>query len=140
MGRLGPLNSSQSLDLREYPSSKRKLHSDEIFNVSPSRCEQVGCKLVTVHCCLGSIPTKLGEGLNDHTPQRPSVFDRLSKTSKRRKSLKKSPSQDSELFVATNNMTSRGKPQPRRRQGVVIAPEDSSDSDYSPGLSQTLIN
>ena len=37
-------------------------------------------------------------------------------------------------------MTSRGKPRPRRRQGVVTAPEDSSDSDYSPGLSQILIN
>ena len=103
----------------------------------------MGCKLVTVHsvhCCLGSIPTKLGEGLNDHAPQRQSVFDRLSKTTKRKKSLKKNPSKDSEFCVASINMTSRGKPRPRRRQGVVIAPEDSSDSDYSPGLSQILIN
>ena len=38
-------------------------------------------------------------------------------------------------------MTSHGEQQSRRRrQGVAHAPKNSSDSDYSPGLSQILLN
>ena len=86
MSRQGPLNSNHVPDLREYLSSKRKLLSNEITNISRSQCGQVGYKLVTVHsvqCCLGSIHTTLCEGSNDHVPYRQSVFDRLSSTSKR---------------------------------------------------------
>ena len=36
LGRLGPLNSNHILDLREYLSSKRKLRSNEITDISPS--------------------------------------------------------------------------------------------------------
>jgi hypothetical protein len=119
MGRLGLLNSNHSPDLREYLSSKRKLRSNEIANVSPSQCEQVGCKLVTVHsvrCCLGSLPTTLCEELNDNVPFRQSVFDRLSSTSKRQKSLKKNPSKNTERSAATVNMTGHGEQQSRRRR------------------------
>ena len=147
MGRLGPLNSNHVLDLREYLSSKRKLCSNEITDISPSQCGQVGCKLVTIHyvqCFFRSIPTTLHDGSNDYTPHRRSVFDRLSNTSKRRKSLKKNSSKVPELSADTVNMTSSGEGKQRRprrrRHKVALTPTNSSDSDYSPGLSQIWLN
>jgi len=54
-------------DLREFLTSKRK---SESFQTSPSRCQQVGCQLVTVHsvhCWIGPIPAT--------PPGQQSVFD-----------------------------------------------------------------
>ena len=84
--------SSVNLDLREFLNNKRKFCYEELSNTPPSRYEQAGCQLVTVHsvhCRLGPVPTT--------PPARQSVFNRLStqapmKSQKKNKSTKRSRS------------------------------------------------
>ena len=126
-------------DLPEFLSSKQKSHPEEQVCISLSQCGQVGCQLVIVHSanyCLGLIPAT-------SPPSQLSVFDRLSaqrfeEPKPRRKRKAKKP----HFAAASINMTGRGRDSirsRRERQGVCTPSTSSPDSNYSPGLSQVLV-
>ena len=135
LDQLGPAN----IDLRDYLSNKRKLHSKDTIHVSPSQCEQAGCQLVTmhsVHCCLGLFPIA-------SPPTQQLVFNRLSiQIFKRSKSQRKKAIKVSHLTAASVNMISRGRDllqSQRRKWEVHTSSVSSPHFDYSPGLGQILV-
>ena len=119
--------SSVNPDLREFLTNKQKL---ELFQTSPSCCEQVGCQLVTVHsvhCRLRPVLAIL--------PNRQSVFNRLSVRAPA-KHHKRSISRNlSNLPSASVNMIGREREphKVRRASCGANSPSFSSlDLDYSP--------
>jgi len=136
MDRLGLVNT----DLRNYLSTKRKFSSEKPTHISPSQCGQTVCQLVmvhSVHCFLEKVQTAA-------TPSHRSVFDRiLAQTAEKAKPQKKKATKVTYLAATSVNMISRGRDlfqSQRRRRETFTPPASSPGSDYSPDLSQVLVN
>ena len=84
------MNKSNNLNLRDYLSNKRKLHLEELVDISPSQCEQAGFQLKivhSVHCCLGLFTITHFHCASSCHHDRQFLTDYSVKTSKRSRSL-----------------------------------------------------
>jgi len=89
----------------------------------------------SVHCCLGTIPTV-------SPPSQQSVFNRLSARTSEKSESQKKATKVVHLATTFINMISRGRDlfrSRRRRRETFTPPASSPDFDYSPGLSQVLV-
>ena len=136
MDRLGLVKT----DLRDYLRNKRKLCSEEPIHILSSQLGQAGCQLMTVHsvhCCLGTIP------IVSPSSQRP-VFNWLStRTSEKSESRKKKSTKVVHIAATSVNMINKERDlflSQRRRRGTFTPPASSPDPDYSPDLSQVLVD